>query len=205
MDHHSYINAVHKIVISHAAPELHQQLTDIKLAYGMGDQTMRGVTYFGRWQNGTVDPIPFVEVCASGEESLVQIAGTILHELAHVVVGEAEGHSPIWKQACKALGLRRPYGGGQQYLRASFVPSFRDALTALGTFDDGTPLCHPHFKPRQCSLGIGRLGGKSRGLGSGSRLRKWICDCEPPVIIRASRDDLACHCDHCGAAFNQPN
>ena len=50
---------------------------------------LRGVTIYSRWANGhgPHDPDPFVEICAAGEESIVQLAGTTIHELAHVVLG----------------------------------------------------------------------------------------------------------------------
>jgi len=37
--------------------------------------------------------------------SALQIAGTVIHELAHMMVGHAAAHGPHWSEACKALGL----------------------------------------------------------------------------------------------------
>lgn len=38
-------------------------------------------------------------------DSALQIAGTVVHELAHIMVGHEAGHGPHWSEACKALGL----------------------------------------------------------------------------------------------------
>jgi len=43
--------------------------------------------------------------------------------------------------------------------------------------------------PKPCKLGVGSHGGKSRGVGSGSRLRLYHCQCEPPVKVRAGTGD----------------
>jgi len=40
-------------------------------------------------------------------------------------------------------------------------------------------------------------------LGSGSRLRLWVCDCAKPVKVRVSSDDFRAHCDLCNAAFKR--
>lgn len=37
--------------------------------------------------------------------SALQVAGTVIHELAHMMVGPTEQHSANWHEACKALGL----------------------------------------------------------------------------------------------------
>jgi hypothetical protein len=80
----------------------------IKLAYGFGQPGLRGVTIYSRWANGhgPQDADPFVEICAAGEESIVQLAGTTVHELAHVVAGWEAGHGNGWKETCERLGLR---------------------------------------------------------------------------------------------------
>lgn len=38
-------------------------------------------------------------------DSALQIAGTIIHELGHMMVGHGAAHGPHWSEACKALGL----------------------------------------------------------------------------------------------------
>jgi hypothetical protein len=53
-----------------------------KLVYGAGDGRYRGVCHYSAWANG-VSPVEVVEIAAAGKESLVQVAGTTLHELGH--------------------------------------------------------------------------------------------------------------------------
>jgi hypothetical protein len=56
-----------------------------------------------------------------------------------------------------------------------------------------------NYLPKPCGAGIGTRGGKSRGIGSGSRLRKYVCDCGQ--IIRAACDDLDATHNECKSAF----
>ena len=51
-------------------------------------------------------------------DSALQVAGTIVHELGHMMVGHGAGHGPHWSEACKALGLlnERPL-----YLESDFT------------------------------------------------------------------------------------
>src|SRR5947208_3595044 len=83
-----------------------------KLVYGAGDGRYRGVCHYRAWVNG-VGPAEVVEIAAAGEESLVQVAGTTLHELGHVLAGWGAGHGADWKRACERLGLRRALAAGQ--------------------------------------------------------------------------------------------
>jgi hypothetical protein len=48
---------------------------------------------------------------------------------------------------------------------------------------------------------VGVRGGKSRGAGSGSRLRLWTCDCQKPVKVRVASDNFRATCDLCGHPF----
>lgn len=190
-------------------------LAGLKLVYGSGAGTRaRGVTYFGAWRNGDPEALngELIEVCAFGEENLVQLAGTTIHELAHALAGHAAGHSDAWKTACARLGLRAVRAAGTEYRAAMFAPALRTVLAALPAPTDGKvtvwsnlpPRPTPGAKaaqPRPCSQGIGTRGGKSRGKGSGSRLRKHACECG--VIVRAARDVLEAHCDLCGSVFTR--
>jgi len=45
-------------------------------------------------------------------------------------------------------------------------------------------------------------GSKSRGAGSGSRLRLWICDCQKPVKVRVASDDFRATCGLCAQPFH---
>jgi len=168
---------------------------------------LRGVTVFGTWKNGDPTHHDFIEVCAAGEEHPTQLAGTTLHELAHCLAGHKAGHGKAWKEACEKLGLRRAKAAGHTYLNAGFAPTLREAIVDLAQPRDGQPaffglggaLGGSRPQPRPCSLGIGTRGGKSRGKGSGSRLRKWACPCG--VICRVASDDFQATCQRCGEAF----
>lgn len=181
---------------------------DAKLVYGAGSKHTRGVTYFGCWKNG--HDHAFAEVCAFGEDSPVQVAGTALHELTHVIAGPGHGHGQGWMDACRRLGLVFVRAAGTRYSPACFAPDIRMAIAALpkptdgrpqpfgGVGPNGTPL---QFKLRPCGAGVGVKGGKSRGAGSGSRLRKLVCNCG--VIARVARDEFHAKCDDCGSAFTR--
>jgi len=67
-----------------------------------------------------------------------------------------------------------------------------------GIAPNGTPL---QLKLRPCGAGVGAKGGKSRGAGSGSRLRKFVCDCG--VIARVARDEFHATCSDCSTAFKR--
>src|SRR3546814_17900148 len=107
------------------------------MVYGSGPNGTRGVTYFKRWQNGHPEPVPFVEICAGCEESWVQLAGTTIHELAHVIAGFEAGHGPAWKEACRKLGLRHCPAAGTEYRLANFGGRLRMAHRQPRTPDEG--------------------------------------------------------------------
>lgn len=181
----------------------------MKLAYGFGQPGLRGVTIYSRWANGhgPQDPDPFVEICAAGEESIVQLAGTTIHELAHVVAGWEAGHGANWKSTCERLGLRCVKAAGTNYTWSMFEASLRDAIVALGEPSDGAPINgvvtlkigKRRGRTGPCTAGVGTRGGKSRGPGSGSRMRKYIADCGQ--IVRAATDGLNATCNCCGSLF----
>jgi hypothetical protein len=206
--HEQYIHSVRNIAVQRLSDEERLAALDAKLVYGAGSKATRGVTYFGCWKNGHEHA--FAEVCAFGEDSPIQVAGTTLHELAHVIAGPRAGHGPLWKAACARLGLVFVRAAGTKYSLACFSPEVRAAIAALpqptdgkpqpfgGLLPNGMPL---QLKLRPCSAGIGVKGGRSRGKGSGSRMRKYICGCGQ--IVRAATDDLrATHTD-CGSAFTR--
>lgn len=207
--HQEYIQQVADLALARL-PEDQREKVQANITYGAGQPGLRGVTYYGCWQNGHPEPIPFIEVCAFGEENDVQLAGTTIHELAHVLAGHAAGHGPEWKNACEQLGLRDAKAAGHVYEIEQFVDDIREKIAALPSPTDGrpvgirnrlnVPIERPKAKP--CPMGIGTRGGKSRGKNSGSRLRKYVCECEPrPVIVRVASDDFKAHCDECGKSF----
>lgn len=215
--HESFIHSVRNAALAYAAPldpagelrpnanltmEERQQLSASKLLYGIFPG-VRGVTFYGVWKG----PQPeVIEISAVGEESWVQLAGTTIHELAHVLAGHGAGHGADWKAKARQLGLRLPKAAGMEYKLAYFAPALRMLIASLPHPSDGTPdflkgVHVPRSSARPCSAGVGTHGGKSRGPGSGSRLRKFICQCTPPIIIRASRDQLDCTCNLCHTVF----
>ena len=215
--HERYLHAVRDLIIGRAVEratittDQAQRLTHTKLLYGVGDGTYRGVTVFDAWENG-VGRVDVVEIAATGQESWVQLAGTVIHELGHVLAGMAAGHSTVWKDAAVALGFRkRPAAAGQVYYLAMIDPAIRYAVYGLARrIGDGRPEFRTHAIPtlptvtRPCSAGIGTKGGRSRGKGSGSRMRLWVCACQPkPVKVRIASDEFRATCDICRTAFTR--
>lgn len=212
--HENYIHAVRDIAAGLIPESERAVLYETKLVYGAGSSNTRGVTYYQCWRNGhPTDSHPFVEICAFGESDPVQVAGTTIHELGHVLAGMGTGHGANWKAACERLGLRQFQAAGTSYSMDSFAPEIRAAIAALpkptdgapsgaragagaGFGANGTPL---QLMLRPCGAGIGTRGGKSHGAGSGSRLRKFACPCG--VIVRASRDVFSATCDLCAGKF----
>lgn len=206
--HEQFIHAVREIAVARLTPEERAAAMDAKLVYGAGSSATRGVTYFGCWKNGHEHA--FAEICAFGEDSPIQVAGTTLHELGHVLAGLGQGHGKGWKEACARLGLIHVRAAGTKYSLACFAGDIREKIGALPTPTDGKPQPFGGFgangiplqlKIRPCHAGIGVKGGKSRGKGSGSRLRKFTCDCG--VIARVARDEFKATCQLCGSAFKQ--
>lgn len=200
--HETYIKAIADFAIARLLPEVAEPVRQAKVVYGRGHPGLRGVTCFSEWhQEGAV---PLVEICAAGESDVIQLAGTTIHELGHVLGGIGAGHSKAWHAACAQLGLRHCHAAGHQYRLADFSTDVRHFIASLQKPTDGRPngwVGGLAPAPRPCSAGIGTRGGKSRGVGSGSRLRKFICECVPPVIVRAARAELHAHCDDCGCGF----
>lgn len=212
MKHEDFIKQVRNIVAEHVSdPAVRERLMAAKLVYGIGDGSYRGICYYGAWKNGEPVATDLIEVAASGEESPVQLAGTTIHELAHVLAGSKAGHGRDWFKACEFLGLRKVKAAGTRYSFAHFAPEIRAQIAKLSTFTDGKPvfggeqrfLGLPTMKLRPCPLGIGVRGGKSRGTGSGSRLRKFVCGCEKPVIARVAAETFNATCDVCKESFKR--
>lgn len=206
--HEQFIHGVRDAAVRRLDDAERAAAMSAKLVYGAGEGTgRRGVTFYGAWQADKDQPL--CEVCAFGEDSPIQIAGTTLHELGHVLAGIGKGHGPEWKAACERLGLQFVRAAGTRYSPACFAPDVRLAIGALpaptdgkpqsaGTYANGTPL---QLKLRPCTAGVGAKGGKSRGVGSGSRLRKFVCDCG--VIARVARDEFAATCNLCNTTFKR--
>ena len=203
--HEEFIDSVRRVTLEHA-PNLEAlgadglaRVQNAKLVYGRGSRGLRGVTQYGAWTNGQTDDL--IEICALGEENWIQLAGTTIHELGHAATGHGHGHGKAWKDCCAALGLRRIHAAGTVYRLANFTPRLRLALAALPRPTDGvpTPDGWAAMAGRPCTAGVGVRGGKTRGAGSGSRMRKYVC--EHGQIIRAATDDLDATCNVCQTPF----
>ena len=195
MTHEMYIHAVRAIVAERLNADEQTKVRMIKLVYGAGSTQLRGVTYYGRWSNGSPEAEPFVEVCSFGQSSLFQLACTTIHELGHVITPIGEGHGRAWKASCSRLGLTTALAAGQEYAPEHLDPDVLAKIQALPTPDDGAPyvgffqglgLTITGPKPKPCGMGVGAKGGKSRGKGSGSRMIKVVClECD--YSVRMSR------------------
>lgn len=210
--HEQFVHSVAALAIARLNADETLKAQAVKLVYGSGPSGTRGVTFYSRWKKaGQTDAVPFVEVSAFGQESWVQVAGTTIHELGHVLAGWSAAHGKDWKAACERLGLRRIKAAGTRYCLAMFAPDLRNAIAMLPRPSDGEPVSPVAgmvgagplgpVTVKGCNVGIGTRGGKSRGKGSGSRLRLWECECDPPVKARVSSDRFRAHCDCCSGAF----
>lgn len=113
----------------------------------------------------------------------------------------------------KVSRAKLAYGFGKSGLRG--VTIYSAWANGHGPNDptDGKPLVSSGLSPLPkiglgkgtvigpCTAGIGTKGGKSRGVGSGSRLRKYSC--EHGQIIRAATDELNATCNICSTLFKQ--
>lgn len=217
--HEDYIRDISAFVVTHADlnPTEYAMLEGIKLVYGSGPTGTRGVTFYGRWKAGeTVRP--FVEISAFGQESIVQLTGTTIHELGHVLAGWGSGHGKEWHAACERLGLVKVLAGGTDYKWGeNFQPWVESYAKAIESPDDGEPVrsfalqmpfvfgsgAPKQLKIKGCQAGIGTRGGKSRGVGSGSRLRLFQCECQRPVKVRIAADEFDAVHNPCDSPFKR--
>lgn len=213
--HEDYIQAVRSLAVAQLpSGDARDRLQHVKMTYGIGDGRYRGITHYFAWKNGKPEAGEIIEIAASCEENAVQLAGTTIHELAHVLAGYNAGHGKGWVEAYRALGLRNVKAAGHCYQWANFRQDLRFDVYALASqpHADGTPcfrnnqlnplnwmLGTGNLKP--CPLGIGTRGGKSRGKGSGSRLRLYACQCEPVVRVRVASNKFDATCNCCNSKF----
>src|SRR5580692_6577396 len=88
--HEQFLASVREIVVVRLNEKEAGTLRRAKLAYGWGHLGRRGTCFYESWEHSS--PTEFIEICACGEESTIQLAGTTIHELAHCLAGSASGH-----------------------------------------------------------------------------------------------------------------
>ena len=204
--HETFINQVRELVIGFQNDEqLIEKLEHVKLCYGGTAHNVRGTTIYDQWDNskGKVEMVVLNPRC---ESSWSQLAGTTVHELGHVMAGHGCGHNAEWKASCVLLGLQNVKASGQEYNSEDFNPAFWLKLLMIPKPTDGKPLNGANGGsggglPVPCSHGIGSRGGKSRGKNSGSRMKKYTCECEKPVIVRHAGNRFNATCNECSALF----
>jgi hypothetical protein len=204
--HEQFIQTVREVVVERLTDsDARHRLLAAKLVYGSGTTGVRGICFYRAWQQTRATD--FIEICAIGEESPLQLAGTTIHELAHCLAGDSAGHGRHWKAAARSLGLVQVRAAGQCYRDTDFDPSLWALLRDVAGPNDGTPVFPPMTTRRapKCPLGRGTRGGSTRGAGSGSRLRLFVCNCNPPVRVRVARDEFSFYamCLTCNSAFKR--
>jgi hypothetical protein len=207
--HEAFIHAVRAAVVGRVVDlEARERLLGAKLVYGSGPAGVRGVCYFEAWQNGAVHD--FLEIAATGEESVVQLAGTTIHELAHSLAGREHGHGPAWKAACKVLGLTTAQAGGQAYSSEHFDVDVWGMIDRLPHPSDGRPQFkiggRPMLRVKPCPLGVGTRGGRPPGPGARARGRRWVCGCPegtPGRKVRVACDEWDATCNRCRIRYSK--
>jgi len=145
----------------------------------------------------------FLAYGASGQDSILQLRGTILHEAGHVLAGQGAGHDANWKASCLALGLDARAASGQDYAPSDFEPALWAALVLIPEPADGRPafrtsrLGPPLSSRGRCKAGVGTRGGVSHRQ---SRLRKYTCACPSPKVYVTSAGFEAT-CKRCGQDY----
>lgn len=144
MTHEQYLMAVRDAALLRVDPALRTRLSTIKLVYSVGYKSQtRGQTHHDCWRNPDGELVPLVEVCADGESSPLQLMCTLLHELAHVLVGQTlDSHGDVWTVACRQLGLLNDDGTGRGFTQANLDALMLEVFRNLPCITDGTP----HFK-----------------------------------------------------------
>jgi hypothetical protein len=207
--HEAYLRAIRSVLAARLNEDERIKVLGTELLYGAGRPSVYGICFYNRWKREQTHDV--IEISAFNEESPAQLWETVAHELAHVVAGCGVGHGPAWKAAAKRLGLRRPVASGPACIE-DLDPQVMEVLGTIPVPQDGNPVTRSESVVRTvntagtaCPLGIGTQGGTSRGPGSGSRLRLYMCECERSVKVRVASDEFRARCLVCGSAFQRAN
>lgn len=132
------------------------------------------------------------QVCADGRTQIfisprladpVEVLGTLLHELIHASVGCEHGHSAVFSQAARRVGLAGPPTA--TVVSDALRPMLLAYVAQVGSY--------PHAAIRL----------KVPEQRAGSRLRLYECGCDPVVKVRVASDRFQAICEVCGEAFVQ--
>lgn len=204
--HESYLHLVRHVLVARLNAEERNKALETELFYGAGRPNAFGTCFYNRWSREQVHHV--IEISAFNEESVQQLWETLAHELGHAVAGYEAGHGPEWRKAARRLGLRCPRASGPAGIE-DLDPKLMNLLNQIPLPEDGSPVTRlapvPQVSGSTCPLGIGTHGGTSRGPGSGSRLRLYMCDCERPRTprVRVASDDFRARCLVCGSVFER--
>jgi len=208
--HEKYLHAVRDVLAARLNADELVKVLGTELLYGAGRPSVYGICFYHRWKREETHHV--IEISAFNEESVEQLWETVAHELGHALAGYEAGHGPIWKAAARRLGLRRPTASGPAGIEA-LEPELMRILSSIPVPQDGNPVTQAASVVRTgttsvgsgCPLGIGTQGGTSRGPGSGSRLRLYMCECSDPhpVRVRVASDDFRARCLRCESDFQR--
>lgn len=173
--HESYLDAIRRAAIKWAAtktkdhaptitPEESALLSSIKIAYGNSPSGVLGQCHLAKWSGPKGATFPLVTVSAIYQESPVQLAITILHELGHVLaeqraytraVEDAKGtdtkpnaahvrcgHDSKWEQGAKDIGLSVPkatYTTGDAAW-TQIAPGLSESIQSIAPPTEGSPI-----------------------------------------------------------------
>lgn len=111
----------------------------------------------------------------------VQLLAILAHETAHAALPATEGHGWRFRRLVRAAGLvgpARTTSAGVPFARWA-----RRFVEHMG-YPEAPPMPPRHARGHQPT-----------------RMRLYHCQCDPPVKIRAARDDLEALCQECGALW----
>jgi predicted SprT family Zn-dependent metalloprotease len=208
LTHESHLHLVRDVLAARLNAGERAKALNAELFYGAGRPNAFGACFYDRWNREQTQDV--IEIAAFNEVSLEQLWETLAHELAHTVAGHDAGHGPEWKAVAKRLGLRSPKAAGRACSQ-QLDPEVINVLRQIPVPQDGKPVTASASVVKTvstpgstCPAGIGTQDGKSRGPGSGSRLRLFMCECsDPPVRARVASDKFNATCDTCGSKFQR--
>ena len=184
--HEDYLAAV-TTAVCEQFPATAAALAQVQLVFGAG-LLRRSLTFHPARGTEASDPLPLVEIAAVGGLSPAETCHVVLHELAHVLAPDS-GHGAAWRHAARQVGLLRPRAwpdAGELADWHEIAPGIRATLQAIPEPIEAPAAYYPDRQRKLCTMGDGARGGTSRGVSSGSRYLKVVCqqpDCGYQVRI----------------------